>query len=194
MAGRPRVTQTRSSHAHLNTHGGVGLSVHHLSVGMDFEELACHVLGFFPLWPLTAVRTLALAWEQVIEFVLQAPPFSTYFWLFTMCTSVFGYLQCFGAILLLLSVTYALCKALSWKSLWIKASAKWINVNVTPLPSQRTWARLWCWGGLGGWGLKGNPIKGLWNAAFASSLTIRSELWNTNNWRLRLLLLAFIML
>ena len=30
----------------------------------------------------------------------------------------------FGAILLLLAVSYAFCKALSLKSLWIKASAK----------------------------------------------------------------------
>ena len=29
-------------------------------------------------------------------------------WVFTMYASCFGYLQCFGAILLLLSVTYAL--------------------------------------------------------------------------------------
>ena len=53
--------------------------------------------------------------------------------LFTMCASCFGYPQCYGAILLLLSVTYALCKALSWKSLWIKASPKWIHVNVFAL-------------------------------------------------------------
>ena len=58
-------------------------------------------------------------------------PIGTYFWLFTLCASCFGYTRnVFGAILLLLSVTYPLCKALSWKSLWIKASAKLINVNV----------------------------------------------------------------
>ena len=60
---------------------------------------------------------------------LRVLPFGTYFWLFTICASCFGYPQCFGAILLL-SVTYALCKALLWRLLWIKASAKWIHVNV----------------------------------------------------------------
>ena len=51
-------------------------------------------------------------------------PFGTYFGCSQCVLHVLATRNVFGAILLSLSVTYALCKAFSSKLLWIKASAK----------------------------------------------------------------------
>ena len=44
---------------------------------------------------------------------------------------MFGYPQCLGLSRCYVQWAMHFCKALSWKSLWIKASAKCINVNVS---------------------------------------------------------------
>ena len=57
-------------------------------------------------------------------------PIGTYLLLLTTYVSCFGYPQCFWGYLVVHDHwPMHFCKALSWKSLWIKASAKWINVN-----------------------------------------------------------------
>ena len=51
-------------------------------------------------------------------------PFGTYFGCSQYVLYVLATRNVFGANLLLLLVTYALCKALPWKLVWIKVSAK----------------------------------------------------------------------
>ena len=52
-------------------------------------------------------------------------------WFFTTYASCLGYPQCLGQSRCYDQWPMHFCKALSWKSVWIKASAKWINVNVS---------------------------------------------------------------
>ena len=51
-------------------------------------------------------------------------------WFFTMYASCFGSPQCLGLSCSVDQWPMYFCKAISWKSLWIKASATWIHLNV----------------------------------------------------------------